>query len=287
MRVDLHLHTTASDGSDTPRELVRLAKDKGLSVIAITDHDTIAGLSELTDEDKEGIKLITGIEFSCYFKGKKGGFNCHILGYGFDTECEELQAAIAHGRQMRLFKLEARLEYLKSTFDIEFSDDEISELRGYNSVAKPHLAALIVKHGLAVSIDEAIDKYLLGAKFPDDRIPAAEAISAISAAGGISVYAHPLGGEREKRIDKDTLERRVLRLKGAGLDGVECYYSRYNEQDSEVIRAIAEEHGMCISAGSDYHGKNKTVPLGEISASGGGVDITKITVLTEIGRKSR
>ena len=287
MRADLHLHTTASDGSDTPRELLCKARENGIDVVSITDHDTIAGLKELSVEDFNGIKVITGIEFSCYFKGKKGGFNCHILGYGFDTENEAMLSAIEHGRRMRLIKLDARIEYLKNTFGIEFSNEEIQELRGYNSVAKPHLARLIIKRGLADSVGDAIEKYLLGAKFPDDRIGAEEAISAIKQAGGVSVYAHPLGGEREPRIDRERLERRVLRLKKIGLDGLECYYSRYSADDSEMIRNIAEENGMCVSAGSDYHGKNKTVVLGEVNSSGDTVDISKITVLTKIDRESR
>ncbi len=122
--VDLHLHTTASDGSDTPEELIRKARERGLEVIAVTDHDTLVGVKVALKSEACGIKIVTGIEFSCHAGGDEG-FDCHILGYGFDVESSFVESTVEHGRQMRLFKLEKRLEYLKDTFGIEFTDGEI------------------------------------------------------------------------------------------------------------------------------------------------------------------
>ena len=263
-KIDLHLHTTASDGSDTPSELVALAKDAGLTVISVTDHDTLAGCIEAIRIPENDVKVITGIEFSCHYCGECD-FDCHILGYGFDIDSPELLAAIEHGREMRLQKLKARLEYLESRIGIKFNGEEISWLRSLNSVAKPHLAELIVNRGLADSISDAIQKYLKGDAFPDDRIDANEAIKAILAAGGVPVYAHPLGGEMEKRLTKEELEPRIDALVSTGLMGVECYYSRYSSNDEALLVSLAEKRGLLISAGSDYHGNNKTVVLGTLS----------------------
>ena len=266
-KIDLHLHTTASDGSDTPRELISLAKAAGLTVISVTDHDTLKGCLEAVSLPEDGIRVNTGIEFSCHHYGEVD-FDCHVLGYGFDPESPELLSAIAHGREMRLAKLESRLDFLKSRFDISFDGEELDWLRSLNSVARPHLAGLIIKRGLADSVADAIDRYLKGDGFPDDRIDAAEAIRAISAAGGISVYAHPIGGERERRLTYSELVERVDALIPLGLGGLECYYSRYSEEDEKRLVTLAKSRGLLISAGSDYHGRNKTVELARLCAEG-------------------
>lgn len=279
-KTDLHLHTTASDGSDTPSELLALAREAGLTVISITDHDTLAGCIEAIKAPRNDVKVITGIEFSCHHYGECD-FDCHILGYGFDPCVNELLSAIAHGRELRLMKLEARLKYLDSHHGIKFDEDEIRWLHSLNSVAKPHLARLIVKRGLADSISDAIHKYLKGEKFPDDRIDAKEAIEAIIAAGGIPVYAHPLGGETEKRLTKEEVEPRINSLKEIGVMGLECYYSRYSSCDESLLLSLAENHGLLVSAGSDYHGKNKTVVLGDLSIDAN-VSYDKITILSHL-----
>ena len=283
-KIDLHLHTTASDGSDTPSELIAKAKETGLEVISITDHDTLAGSALAVSLPFDGVKVITGIEFSCCTEGEDG-FDCHILGYGFDPEDETLLAAIRHGREMRLFKLGARLKYLKEHFGIEFSDEEIAWLHSLNSVARPHLAMLIIKRGLATDVADAFDKYLKVGGFPDDRIDAEEAIKAILAAGGIPVYAHPLGGEREARISREEVRRRATILKSKGLMGLECLYSRYSREDAELLISLAEENGLLVSGGSDYHGENKTVVLGSLSSDGTVYDGSQITVIDRLNSK--
>jgi len=281
--VDLHMHSNASDGSDAPHELVEKAKALGIKTISITDHDTLDGLISAMRFDGDGIGIITGIEFSCHaYVGD--GFDCHILGYGFDVDNEDMRLAIDHGRRMRFAKLEARIKYMRENFGIVFSDAEICELRSYNSVAKPHIARILMRNGLAHSVGDAIEKYLKGAKFPDDRIDAKEAIDAIHAAGGVAVYAHPLGGERERRLTPCELFCRVKALTSLGIDGLEGYYSRYNESDREIILRAARENDMLISAGSDYHGENKTVKLGEISVDGLVVSELDITVLRKLNR---
>ena len=281
-KADLHLHTTASDGSDTPSELIAKALARGIEIMAITDHDTLVGSREAVKLPVTGVKIITGIEFSCRYEGSES-FDCHILGYGFDPDSQAMLSAIAHGRQMRLFKLGARLDYLKEHFGISFPDEDIAWLHSLNSVARPHLGQLLVKHGYVNNMSEAFDKYLKLCGFPDDRIDADEAISAIKAAGGIPVYAHPIGGEREKRLTESEVTRRIDLLADIGLMGIECYYSRYTESEAAMLVGIAESRGLLISGGSDYHGENKTVPLGLLSADEREINADRLTVLDSLG----
>jgi predicted metal-dependent phosphoesterase TrpH len=279
-KFDLHLHTTASDGSDTPSELIALAKEAGLTVISVTDHDTLAGCIEAIRIPQSEVRIVTGIEFSCHHLGEED-FDCHILGYGFDPESPELLRAIAHGRAMRLEKLELRLKYLDERHGITFDKDELDWLRSLNSAARPHLARLLIKRGLADSVADAIDRYLKGDGFPDDRIDTGEAISAIISAGGIPVYAHPIGGEREERLTIPELEVRVRALIPLGLGGLECYYSRYSALDEKLLIDFAKSYGLLVSAGSDYHGRNKTVELARL-CSDAYTDAPEATVITRL-----
>ena len=199
---------------------------------------------------------------------------------------EEILGAIRHGRQMRHAKLEARLKYLNERFSISFVEDDIAWLYSLNSAAKPHLARLLVKMGLADTIADAIDRYLKGDGFPDDRIDAAEAIDAILKSGGIPVWAHPLGGEREERLTRPELEGRLAELISLGLRGIECLYSRYSKEDEAWLLSVAKKHGLLASGGSDYHGKNKTVELAKL-ASDGEADTSDISIQErEIGAVS-
>ena len=278
-KADLHLHTTASDGSDTPRALIEKARGCGIDVIAVTDHDTLVGSREAVKLQQNDVKVITGIEFSCHHFGECD-FDCHILGYGFDTDSPVLLEAIKHGREMRLLKLEARLKYLNENFEISFPPEDIKWLYSLNSVAKPQLARLLINRGYATGMAEAIDKYLKGSKFPDDRIDSKEAIEAIKAAGGIPVYAHPIGGEREKRLSEEEVLSRIEALKTQGLMGLECYYSRYSDSDEAMLVGIADRLGLLVSGGSDYHGENKTVIIGTLRSDEEEININKISVLS-------
>ena len=275
MRVDLHLHTTASDGTDTPATLVKKAWEKGIKVISVTDHDTVAGIPEARAALSCGMTLIEGVEFSSVTAGD-GGFRCHILGYGIDVGSEAITHAIDEGMKKRREKLYARLGYIEDNFGIRFPVEDVRELEGYNAVSKLHIAKLLIKYGHADNIGDAIDKYI-GGNAPDDRIDAALAIDSIRAAGGVAVWAHPIGGEREPRIDAHELYRRAGILREMGVIGLEAYYSRYTEGDRAPILAVAEELSMVVTGGSDYHGENKTVPLGCLDADGREIDSRVIT----------
>ncbi len=283
MKIDLHLHTTASDGTDTPAELVSLASGLGENcVIAITDHDTVDGLASAEDALTPLVKLIKGIEFSCAVRGDKC-FRCHIIGYGMDISNLSIISAIDEGRRKRLEKKKKRLEYLEKNFGIVFTKEELAILDKYDSVGKLHLGNLIVARGMCDNVSDAIDKYLSGYSLPDDRISAKLAISAICQAGGVAVWAHPLGGEREKRIDAEEVRKRLDVLSSFGLGGLECFYSRYTKDEAEMLVKIADEFSLSVSAGSDYHGKNKTVAFGALGMDGYTPSATEVSILPLLG----
>ena len=278
---DLHLHTTASDGTLTPRELVSLADREGIHTVAITDHDTVSGLDEARAALPSHMTLIGGVEFSCIYD-KDPCFLFHLLGYGIDPSSPEIRALVDLGYRERLNKHARRCEYLERTCGITFTDEERDYFATRPAVGRLHLAEAFVRRGLASTKQEAISKYMKSPDFPEGSLSAETAIDGIIRAGGIPVYAHPLGGECEKRITVEECERRLLLLKAIGVCGVECYYSRYSEEDEGYLLSLAEKHGLLVSGGSDFHGKNKTVRIGNLSDSGRCVSPDDLSVLSAL-----
>ena len=261
--VDLHIHTTASDGSDSPALLLWHLKEAGITTFSITDHDTITGALEMETLVTPEFRFIRGIEFSCESPAGK----CHILGYNFDPNDPVFSAALEEGAALRREKLLSRLRYLEDTLSITFTEAEKAWLHSLKSPGKPHFGQLLVDRGIAGTITEAIQKYINPHKPRRDRIEACTAISAILHAGGIPVWAHPLGGEGEKRLSAEEFKIQLAILKDQGIRGLECFYSRYSRADVEFLTAQAERHGLLISGGSDYHGTNKQdLPLGRLCA---------------------
>ena len=248
---DLHIHTTASDGSDTPRALA--GKIAGLRLFSVTDHDTIEGALEMAALVPDGVKYLMGVEFSCISPAGK----CHILGYNYDPDCPQFRSALNEGRQLRLDKLERRLDRLKTEFGIELTEAELLGLQNQNSPGKPHLGRILVDRGLAEDLDEAIGHYLKQDPPGRDRIEAKTAVDAILAAGGFPVWAHPLGGEGEKRLTIDKFEGLFAHLLACGIRGLECRYSRYGRAEREFLLDRAASSGLTATGGSDYHGIHK------------------------------
>jgi predicted metal-dependent phosphoesterase TrpH len=272
MYADLHLHSKFSDGSDTTPELVEKLLAQNITTFALTDHDTVAGLPSLIESVNGRAHVITGVEFSC----KENGKNTHILGFGFTPDSPEIIEMLTYGQNLRRKNLEIRLSHLKK-HGIEFSEEENAFLHEKNSPSRAHLAALLIKNGHAISYQDCMEKYLNGCKRDELRLTAKDAISAIISAGAIPVWAHPLGGEGEPHeFTPETLEA----LLSYGLRGMECYYSRYTKEESDFLLSIANTHNLAISGGSDYHGTNKTVKLGELSADGIAIPTENLTVLS-------
>lgn len=277
-KIDLHMHSTASDGTDTPGQLLEKIRKAGIQTFSLTDHDSIDGCTVLKAIVPDDISFIRGVEFSCITSAGK----CHILGYGYQVDAPSMAQALEAGRILRLAKLTRRLNHLKEVHDICFSEEELSWLYRLNSPGKPHLAELIMKQGRAETRTEAIKDYIDGCKGGDDRIDAKIAIDGILGAAGIPVWAHPLGGEGETHLSQKEFELQLNVLLELGIQGLECYYSRYTSEEVDFLLEQAKRHDLLISGGSDYHGTAKDIPLGTLNAYGQGVSERELTVLEYI-----
>lgn len=242
MKADLHVHTTKSDGSLTPREVVRWAKNKGLDVMAITDHDSVAGLDEGRDEAKKlGIKFVGGIEFSTY-----SICEIHILGYNIDYKnpdfVQELQK-VKDLRKERNVRIGQKLQDLGIKLDIDFESDGLGRM---------NMARELVKKGYCTDINDAFEKYLRpGAKAYCEakRLTPVEAVKLIKKYGGFASVAHPKKYLLDKRLD-------ILLggLKQFGLDGMELNYPSHNEQDRRNFSELMKKYRLLPTGGSDFHG---------------------------------
>lgn len=281
MLVDMHLHTTASDGSFSPSEVVQRVKSSGVKVFSLTDHDTTAGVHEVEDDIPEGMEFFKGIEFSC----KAGDIKCHILGYSYDDEHPDFRNALSAAEAKREDKLAIRIAHLREVDGIELTPEEVEELEAIPSAGKPHIANILMRRGIPGTRTEIINRYLeFGV---ESRIPAELAIRAIKSSGGVAIWAHPLGGENEIHMNRDELEGKLGVLQGMGIEGLECFYSRYDENEIAMLLEIAESRGLLVSGGSDFHGKNKNVEIGELGVSKRPVFDSDLSLIAELRRRKR
>ncbi|MBS7263209.1 MAG: PHP domain-containing protein [Eubacteriales bacterium] len=259
-RIDFHMHTVVSDGTDTPEEILKKVKAAGIGTFSVTDHDAVkAGQIILRLRTETDPRFVPGVEFSC--KDEEGKY--HILGYGFDPEHEAIRAVVEKGHRFRMKKVLARLEFLKTEFGFAFPEDEIERLLTMDNPGKPHIGNLMVRYGFAESKEQAIKKYLDRIRFSSEYIRPEEGIGGILHAGGIPVLAHPFYGSGDELILGEEMEKRLLRLLGCGLQGVEAFYSGFSAKLRAEMLALAVKHDLYVTAGSDYHGTNKLVGLGD------------------------
>lgn len=267
--IDLHIHSDFSDGTDSVDKIVDKVIHKNITRFSITDHDTIDGnkallgdqllLNKLTDNN---IEFVTGVEFS----GIIGKDKIHILGYNFDVGSNEIAEVVNLGWQKRQNKFLLRLDALKSQLGIEYSEESLNEMKKLNFLGKPIMANYLVKDGIFENRDEAIINGLHKLKINpmETRIDAEIIIKGIKQSGGVSVWAHPLGGLNERRISFEHVEEILQKLVPLGLQGLECYYNLYTSEENNRLVEIANKYNLLITAGSDYHGKNKTADIGEV-----------------------
>ena len=259
-RIDLHMHTSVSDGTDSPEEILGKVRSLDLDMFSVTDHDAVKACAVIRGLLRDGDPVfVPGAEFSC--RDEEGKY--HILGYGFDPEDPAVLELVALGHSLRMKKVTARLEYLRDEFGFTFPDGETEALLALDNPGKPHIGNLMVKYGYAASKEEAITKYINGIRFKKEYVRPEEAIRGILDAGGIPVLAHPFYGDGDDLILGDEMDKRILRLMDFGLLGVEAFYSGFTAKLRCEMIATAERHGLLITAGSDYHGANKMVRLGD------------------------
>jgi predicted metal-dependent phosphoesterase TrpH len=249
-RCDLHMHTTFSDGTSTPAELVARAKQNGVRCIALTDHDTLAGLDDCFAEGaKQGVEIIAGTELSIDYRDK----TTHLLGYFPGQKVPSLEQKLSDlrgGRDNRNEKICDKLQAL----GFEITLREVEEI-ATESVGRPHIAQILMKKGYVSSVKEAFDKYLekgRPAYVGRDRLIAKDALDAIREAGGVAVLAHPYLVGPVEEIDSVLDE-----LVPLGLGGLECIYSEHSAEQTERFRAAAQKRGLLVTGGSDFHGTVK------------------------------
>jgi predicted metal-dependent phosphoesterase TrpH len=260
MEIDLHVHTTASDGTMSPAEVVRYAKKKGLRAIAITDHDTVEGIAEgLKEGSNVGLEVIPGVELSVDFP--KG--TMHLLGYYIDHTRAELLEKLRVVQRARAERNLQMIERLRG-LGIEIDLSELKEAPEHAQIGRPHFAYTLVHKGYAQNIQDAFDRYLRkgGPAYVEKfKFSPEEAMGFIIKAGGVTVLAHPF---TLNRLQQKDLEDVIAKLKAQGLDGIEIFYPEHSEGQVKIYRHLAQKYGLVMSGGSDFHGLTKdAVDLGE------------------------
>lgn len=265
--IDLHIHSTASDGSFRPEQIIEYAVSKGLSAIAITDHDTVAGVNTaLRHGIPETLEFVTGIELSAaYPPGFPGSGSMHLLGYGIRTADAGLNRLLEKQQEARTDRNPRIIQKLNAA-GIPVTLSAIVAETGKEAVARPHIAEYLVKHGHAVNIDDAFDR-LLGKGKPayvdKFRVGAKEAINLIRSAGGLAVLAHPVLVYRESGGDTGLLENLVATLKAFGLGGIETYYPGQSAEQTACFEALADRFDLLVTGGTDFHGEiNPEIEMG-------------------------
>ncbi|MCP2300412.1 hypothetical protein LV79_000088 [Actinokineospora globicatena] len=272
VRIDLHCHSDASDGTDSPTELVAAAARAGLDVLAITDHDTTAGWAEAAAALPPGLGLVRGAELTCVSEDGRGGHcTIHLLAYLFDPQAETVVREYARTRAERRSRLRTMAERMAADGYPVDPDTLLGDLPPDAPAGRPHLAQALVRAGVVGSVNEAFKELLHGRNgyyVPSSKTPVREAIDMVRAAGGVTVLAHGFAHRRGPTISADVL----VDLVGAGLDGVEVDHPDHDADDRARLRAIADRHGLVVTGSSDYHGTNKTIGLGAETTAPGMLD---------------
>ncbi|MET7301424.1 PHP domain-containing protein [Embleya sp. NPDC005575] len=259
MRIDLHTHSTASDGTDTPAELVVKARAAGLDVVALTDHDTTAGWTAAAEALPHGLTLVRGAEISCV---AEGGISLHMLGYLFDPTEPEFAQARDLLRTDRVRRAEAMVERCRE-LGAPITWARVREIAGGGAVGRPHVATALVEAGVVADVSGAFTAQWLangGRAFVEKyEIQAIDAVRLIGGAGGVAVFAHPGAVKRGRTVSDAT----IAELAEAGLAGIEVDHMDHDDAMRAHLRALAGDLRLITTGSSDYHGTRKTIDLGE------------------------
>lgn len=251
--IDLHTHSTASDGTLTPEALVDLAAEKGLNALALTDHDTVAGIpAALVRGKQRGVLVIPGVELGAKWNG---GGQMHILGYYIDHRHPHLLERLSWLQARRWERAEQIVTRLHEA-GAPISWERVTQLAGAGSVGRPHVARVLLEAGYVQSVSEAFERYLkpgAPAFLEKMQFMSAEAIELVRSSGGVAVLAHPT----TLRLSPEGLEACLQQLLGEGLKGIEAYWSKHNKAETLCFEDLAIRHGLIVTGGSDYHGSSK------------------------------
>ena len=259
MKIDLHTHTTYSDGTDNPSELINKALAAGITIIGLTDHDSISGWQEATNALRPGISLVPGAEISCQ---TTDGISVHILGLLFDSSNSELMNTLEKTRENRHGRMEKIIARINEAgIDITMSD-VLAQLSDGATLGRPHLADALVKKGVVATRDEAFTQMLHNNSkyYVSHYSPTPEtAIALIKAAGGVSVIAHPMASHRGRTISLETFGSLI----DSGLDGIEVDHRDHSPAEKIELISLASGSNLVMTGASDYHGNGKLNSLGE------------------------
>ena len=263
--IDLHCHTTASDGKHSPTDLVRMAAELALEVIAVTDHDSTEGVDEaLAAGQARGVEVIPGVELSCDVHGGE----LHVLGYYLDHHDAHFQAELTRLREGRVGRAQGMARKL-TALGYPVSFERIQELAGEGAIGRPHIAQALVEAGHVANKNEAFDR-LIGRQGPAyverAKLTPADACRLIRSTGGLPVFAHPyIVASDDRNLQPVPVEETLAELVEAGLAGVEVYYPRYTTDLIGKLLALAEHYGLIVTGGSDFHGEGVAgAPLGSV-----------------------
>jgi len=257
-KVDLHVHTNASDGRFSPAEIIIKAHELQLAYIAVTDHDTVSGIIPALEAAKTlpYPKVIPGVEISTDIPEGE----VHILGYFIDYHNSELQAALENFRNSRLnraLKMTSKLQNLG--IDIEWK--RVAEIAGDSTIGRPHIAQAMLEKGYITAFKDAFNKYIgrnCPAYVPREKMTPVEAVQLVLQADGLPVMAHPFTVSNPEVL--------IIQLKAAGLVGIEAYYNDYSANETKRLLNLAEQNNLCVTGGSDYHGidMNNETMMGDV-----------------------
>jgi len=261
--IDLHTHSNFSDGTDSPAELINKALSAGVKIIALTDHDSVAGIAQARAALRPGISLVPGAEISCQ---SEDGVSVHMLGLLFDTANQDLISTMEKTRENRHGRMQRIIEKINEA-GIEISiNDVLAELADGATLGRPHLADALVKKGVVKSRDEAFSqmlhnksKYYVAHYSPTP----AEAIKLIKAAGGVAIIAHPMASHRGRTISYESFGDLIT----AGLDGVEVDHRDHSPDEKNALIELARENNLVMTGASDYHGNGKLNQLAEYTTN--------------------
>lgn len=258
MRIDLHTHSTASDGTDTPAELVRNAGASGLDVVALTDHDTVSGHEAAAAALPPGLTLVTGAELSCRLEG----VSLHMLAYLFDPAEPELARERELVRDDRVPRARSMVGKLRE-LGVPVTWERVAEIAGDGSVGRPHIATAMVEAGAVATVSDAFTEEWIAdggrAHAEKHELDPFDALRLIKGAGGVAVFAHPLAVKRGQCVP----ESAVANLAAAGLDGIEADHMDHDPATRARLHGLAADLGLLATGSSDYHGSRKECRLGE------------------------
>ena len=286
MLIDLHTHTNASDGTDSPSELIDKAINRGINILALTDHDTTRGWSEassalLNHSSQSSMKLVLGAEISCQ---DENGISIHMLGLLFDPDYQPLYEVLERTRENRHSRMERIIARLNEA-GIDITLEEVNAQRkGDATLGRPHLADALVARGHVASRDEAFAALLHNkSKFYINHYSPSpvETIKLIKAAGGVAVIAHPLASQRGRTISMDLFESLI----SAGLDGIEVDHRDHSESEKSELLRFAIENELIVTGSSDYHGTGKLNQLAEYTTHPRQWEALEARALSESGTR--